>query len=88
MSKKYDDEGFDYPIPPHHRTRSQFPFPSEEDEEYFTHLLDGDEATARMLMRLCKNCPPEIAAVACMIARLDNRIARLEELLKRIFKEE
>mgnify|MGYP001592275128 CR=1 FL=1 len=69
-------EGWDGPPPPpppHHWGHWQPPLPTERDLELLNQLL-GNSDEARSVFRLLQSCPPEVAAIGCLVLRVFERI--------------
>ena len=65
-------------VSPHHHgwVGWQPPLPEEQDQYLLSQLLaDTDQASA--VHRLFQSCPPEIAAVGCLILRLSDQVNQL-----------
>ena len=65
------------PHPPHHWGAWQPPLPEKADQDLLETVL-GNTDQARSVYRLLTNCPPEVAAVGCLVLRLSQQIEGLQ----------
>lgn len=75
--------------PTHHWGAWQPPLPEKIDQEILETVL-GSTDQARSVHRLLTNCPPEVAAVGCLVLRLSQQIeslqAQVDSLEKQVTK--
>jgi hypothetical protein len=62
-----------HPPPPPHLGHWQPPLPTERDLALLEQLL-GNPDEARSVFRLLQSCPPEVAAIGCLVLRVYERI--------------
>ncbi len=63
--------------PSHHWGGWQPPLPEKTDQDLLETVL-GNKDQARSVHRILSNCPPEVAAVGCLVLRLSQQIDSLQ----------